>query len=268
MQPDPVSRFQLAHLQVLKYESFTRLFMEDSARQLVEAAGLGPGEVVLDLACGTGLVARHALARVGVGGRVTGVDINPPMLEAARTVVEAPIELVEASAEALPFEDGTFTHVLSQQGFQFFPDPVKAVREVRRVLRPGGMLVATVWATPGLNPYIETQLELIERLDPGSSVSVRIATPANADVWLRAIATDGGLRDVEVALVEHVSQLPALEHFFLDQTASTPWAPVLERLSTEERLAVASEFARRLGDYENGDQYAVPFRSYRLTARS
>lgn len=129
------------------------------ARLLADGAGIHAGDVVLDLACGIGLVARHAVALVSPNGRLVGADINPAMLEIARGSIDDGVEWVESPSDDLPFDDNTCPHVICQQGFQFFPDPVAAMRETVRVLRPGRLLIATVWATPGHNPYIENQLD-------------------------------------------------------------------------------------------------------------
>src|SRR5436305_1922847 len=115
---------------------------------LVEEAAPGVGERVLDLACGTAAVARAAAIRVGPRGRVVGLDVNPSMLAMAQAVPQTdgpPIEWREASAMDLPFEDGTFDLVCCHQGLQFFPDPVAALREVGRVLVPGGRLAFGLW---------------------------------------------------------------------------------------------------------------------------
>ena len=90
------------------------------ARALLDHAALRPGERVLDLACGTGVVAREAAGRVGVHGQVSALDLNPAMLEVARSHTAAPgapdIEWIEGSAQALPFADASFDVALCQQG--------------------------------------------------------------------------------------------------------------------------------------------------------
>ena len=96
------SGFQLARHQATAYESSTRTFMAVSARLLADGALIRTGDVVLDLACGTGLVARHAAPLVAPGGRVVGADINPAMLEIARDSIDRGVEWVESSGDALP----------------------------------------------------------------------------------------------------------------------------------------------------------------------
>ena len=117
-------------------------------QDLVEVAAPGTAQRVLDLACGTGAVARAAVARVGATGHVVGLDINSSMLAMARAITQCegpPIEWREGDATALPFAESTFNLVCCHQGLQFFPDRSTALREMRRVLMPGGRLALGVW---------------------------------------------------------------------------------------------------------------------------
>ncbi len=260
------SGFQLAQHQATAYASFTHVFMEGSARLLAEGALINAGDVVLDLACGTGLVAGHAAALVSPDGRIVGADINPAMLEIARDTATE-VEWVEASCDALPFDDDTFTHVICQQGFQFFPDPVAAMSEARRVLAPSGVLIATVWATPGHNPYIEHQLELLADLDSSLAASVRRATPANADDFLRSTAETADFHGIEITLLEHEVDIADFEPWFLAQTAGTPWGPSLTTLTDGGRHALASAMTDRIQPYATPEGgHRLPFRSHRLRA--
>lgn len=261
------SGFQLAQRQATAYETFTRVFMEGSARLLAEGALIQAADVVLDLACGTGLVARHAAALVSPAGRIVGADINPAMLEIARGSVGEGVEWIEAPCDALPLDDDTFTHVICQQGFQFFPDPDAAMREARRVLEPLGVLIATVWATPGQNPYIENQLDLLAELDPSLAASVQRATPANADDFLRLTAQSAGFQDIEVTILEHEVDIADFKPWFLAQTGGTPWGPSLAALTDSGREELASAMAERIEPYTTPEGgHRIPFRSHRLRA--
>ncbi len=262
------SGFQLAQRQAQAYESFTRTFMEGSAQLLAEGTSIAAGDVVLDLACGTGLVARHVVPLVVPGGRVVGADVNGAMLEIARNAVAGEVEWVEAPCDALPFEDETFTHAICQQGFQFFPDPIAAMSEAKRVLCCGGVLVATVWATPGHNPYIENQLQLLAAVDPSLSDSVARSTPPNADEFLLSAARSAGFSDVAVSLLEHTVEIADFNPWFLAQTGGTPWGPTLATLTDDGRRELADKMAARISEYSTpGVGHRIPFRSYRLEAR-
>src|SRR5690349_7068610 len=115
------------------------------ADPLLDEAGLGPGDRVLDVACGTGIVARRARARLGAAGTVVGVDINPGMLAIARRVAPD-VEWREGSASALPLQPNErFDVVTCQQGLQFVPDRGAAVHEFRRALAPTGRVAISTW---------------------------------------------------------------------------------------------------------------------------
>jgi ubiquinone/menaquinone biosynthesis C-methylase UbiE len=118
------------------------------ARDLVVAANLRSGERVLDIACGTGIVARTAARNIGSSSSVVGLDLSGPMLAAARSAAaheNVTIEWREGSAVDLPLADAAFDVVFCQQGLQFFPDRAAALSEMYRVLTPGGRLVLSIW---------------------------------------------------------------------------------------------------------------------------
>jgi ubiquinone/menaquinone biosynthesis C-methylase UbiE len=124
---------------------------------LLQAAALVAGDRVLDIACGTGAVARLTAQRVGLTGRVMGVDLNPGMLAMARQLARqglaANIEWRESDAAVLPVPDAHFDVVLCQQGLQFFPDKPGALREIHRVLVPGGRFACSVLRDIRYNPF-------------------------------------------------------------------------------------------------------------------
>jgi SAM-dependent methyltransferase len=118
------------------------------AQRVVRAAAPKPDQSVLDLACGTGIVARTVAPLVGRAGRVVGLDLRPAMLAVARSSPPpdgAQIEWVEGDATRLDLPDDSFDLVICQAGLQFFSDRDRALRETRRVLRPGGRLAVLVW---------------------------------------------------------------------------------------------------------------------------
>ncbi|WP_051399881.1 class I SAM-dependent methyltransferase [Haloechinothrix halophila] len=117
---------------------------EPWAGVLVDIAGLAPGDRVLDLACGTGMVARAAAGRVSPGGYVCGLDVNEDMLAVARRV-DVDIEWRKADARCTGLPDASFDAALCQQGLQFVPDRLSVLREIRRVLVPGGRAVLATW---------------------------------------------------------------------------------------------------------------------------
>ena len=118
------------------------------ARATLDVVLLHPGDRVLDVACGTGIVARTIRDRYGADVAVTGSDLNAGMIEMARRTtseLDPPIDWAVADATDMPFDDRAFTVCMCQQGIQFIPDKRAALTEFRRVLSPGGRLAVSVW---------------------------------------------------------------------------------------------------------------------------
>ena len=157
------------------------------APRVAQAAQLGPGQRVLDVACGTGVLAREALARTAPGGAVAGLDPNAGMLAVARAIAPA-IDWCQGVAEALPYPAGGFDAVVSQFGLMFFDDRAQALREMLRVLRPGGRLAVAVWDALEHVPAYAALVDVLERA----------AGPAAADALRAPFAM--GRREVLVTL--------------------------------------------------------------------
>jgi ubiquinone/menaquinone biosynthesis C-methylase UbiE len=174
------------------------------AEVLVERAGVTTGQRVLDLACGTGVVARLAAEKVGPSGGVIGLDLNEGMLaEAARHVPSGlTIQWELADAQDLPFDGGDFDVVLCQQGLQFVPNQERAAAEMLRVLRSGGLAAVAVWASLEQNPVAHARNEgLIQYLQ--EDLSRPFAQP-DADEWAR-LFEGVGFSSVKTVTVELVN---------------------------------------------------------------
>ncbi|MEN6570827.1 MAG: class I SAM-dependent methyltransferase [Anaerolineaceae bacterium] len=131
---------------------------------LLQRAGPKPGERVLDVACGTGVVARQMVPLVGGEGDVTGLDINPMMLAVACQQFSdhcSEIEWQEGQAENIPFPDQSFDLVTCQQGLQFFKNQLKALQEMYRVLKPGGRVALEVFMSPECNVFYQHVFEVL-----------------------------------------------------------------------------------------------------------
>ena len=143
--------------------------------RLCDALRIEPGHAVLDVACGTGALTVAAAARAGGEGRVVGVDANPEMLAVARRKA-ATVQWHEGTAESLPFDDASFDRVGSQFGMMFFDDPAVALRQMHRVLRPGGRLAVAVCDAVDRSPGYAVLTELLHRLF-GASVADAFRAP-------------------------------------------------------------------------------------------
>jgi ubiquinone/menaquinone biosynthesis C-methylase UbiE len=133
------------------------------AELTLDEVKLAPGDRVLDIACGTGIVARVARERLGNTGRVVGVDVSPDMLAVARTVAPD-IDWREGNASSLPLNKGEqFEIVVCQQGLQFFPDKAGAVTEMRRALSGRGRLAVATWRSDDEIPFFRELRTVAER---------------------------------------------------------------------------------------------------------
>ena len=139
------------------------------ARDLVDRARpIGPSDRILDLGCGTGIVARVLRERLGGAARIVGLDASAPMIAMAKSVAPD-LDFREGNAMALPFADHSFDLVLSQQMLQFVPDRLAALREARRVLAPGGRLLLSTWRPRTYAPLHDALVKLAEtHLGPGN----------------------------------------------------------------------------------------------------
>ena len=267
----PETGFQLAGSAPDHYERFVAPIMVPFVAALVAETAPSPGEAVLDVACGTGFVARAAAARVGATGRVVGADPNGPMLAtAARTSAgtEPPIAYVEAPAGALPLPDADFDVVLCQQGVQFFPDLAGALTEMSRVLKPGGRFAATAWSPRERSPFFAAQYRAV--LDLAGPEAAALMEPAYAlpgDRLAEALAA-AGLRDVAVREVVADVALPPVREYAAQQLGAVPWGLALFERGPEAVAAAAARIAGELAPYADpSGGVTVPFASVLATAR-
>ncbi len=142
---DPLAAFKLVQREGWSHFGPLAVFTTPSAARLVRFAGICPGDRVLDVGSGTGVV---AITAARAGAQVTGSDLTPELLEQARDnarIAGASLEWREADVEALPFEDASFDVVTSQFGHMFAPRPDVAIAEMLRVLKPGGTIAFSTW---------------------------------------------------------------------------------------------------------------------------
>jgi ubiquinone/menaquinone biosynthesis C-methylase UbiE len=170
------------------------------AAELIARLNPAPGDSLLDVACGTGIVARIGRERLGPAARIAGVDAAPPMLAVARNV-DGSIDWREGSAASLPLADGERFSVLTcHQGLQFFPDKAEAVREMRRALMPGGRVGIACWRSLDDIPVARQFNDIAER-HVGKIVDSRHSFgDAGA---LKALLAAAGFQNVRVEPFSH-----------------------------------------------------------------
>jgi ubiquinone/menaquinone biosynthesis C-methylase UbiE len=237
-------------------ENYERLLaaaiFEPWAELLVTRAGIGAGESVLDVASGTGVVARRAALAAGPAGRVLASDLSPAMLARAQAHAAqdraAPIEFLESAAETLPVAAGTFDVALCQQGLQFFPDKPAALGAVHNALRAGGRLALAVWAAgEPLQPfdgYGETLRDA--GVEPPFAGAFEPGSFRLGAAQVQELLEAAGFGSVEVT-IERLTIVWADQAMLVEGILGTPFGPLVSALDPERRADVDAELARRLG---------------------
>jgi SAM-dependent methyltransferase len=248
------------------YEEFfvPALFQEWSGR-VCGAAGLKPGDRVLDVACGTGVAAREASNRVQPAGSVVGLDINDGMLAVARR--RSPeIDWQEGAAESLPFGDGFFDAVVSQFGLMFFADRVMALTEMWRVLRPGGRLAVAVWDSLDNTPGYAAVTALLQRLF-GEQVADGMRAPFNlgdTKVLLPLFAA-AGIPDPQLRTITGTARFPSIESWVHTDVKGWTLADLIDEAQYQVLLG---EALTDLKPFRQGDgRVAFPAPAHIVSAR-
>lgn len=245
---------------------FVPAMFQPWAAVLLDHAALQARERVLDLACGTGVVARQVAPLVGAEGAVVALDMNPAMLAVARARPApsgATIQWQEGNAMALPFQEGGFDVVLCQHGLSFFPDRAGAVREIRRVLAPGGRALVIVLQALEQHPVFEALMTSVARhlALPLASVMTPFALP-DADA-LRNLFTEAGFQKVEILPESTTVRFLEPERFVpLAVMSSAAAVPAFAQLAAPERAAliesVRADVEPVLSRYREADAVTFP----------
>ncbi|WP_408960518.1 class I SAM-dependent methyltransferase [Natrinema sp. 74] len=241
------------------------------AERLIKHANIREGDRVLDVGCGTGIMARRAATHVGEQGTVVGIDINEAMLTVARTAtadITPAIEWRQGDATALPFSDETFDVIFCQQALQFVEDPAVALREMHRVLAPEGRLAVSVFRPLSYNVGYDKLAEALER-HAGAEAGMMMRSPfrGHSRKELRALAEDAGFSDPVITIEISSVRYPSVEEFVRREAASSPLAGSLDSLDRGVREVLLDDIAEALHDYIDDQGIVIPLDSHVLVAQ-
>jgi SAM-dependent methyltransferase len=209
-------------------EFFLPALFEQWTGPVADAAGIKPGDQVLDVACGTGVLARALAGRVAPAGSVVGLDLNAGMLEVAQR--RAPgLRWEKGRAEELPFDSDGFDAVVSQFGLMFFEDRVAALQEMLRVLRPGGRLAVAVWDALARTPGYAAMANLLDSLF-GAEVAQSLRAPyvLGDTETLADLCRQAGIIGVRIETQPGMARFPSLQSWIFTDIRGWTLADVLD----------------------------------------
>ncbi len=241
--------FQITREQAEVYEErFVPGIFGEWAPRLVAFAGIAPGDQVLDVACGTGIVARTVADAVGPDGSVTGLDLNPAMLEVAARV-RPDVTWQQGDAQALPWADDAVDVATCQMALMFLPDREAAVAEMTRVARR--RVAVLVPAALADQPAYAALTDVVAEHAGADGAALMAAYWSCGDLpWLRDLASRAGLAEVESRTVSGTARFPSAEAMVATEVEGSP---LVDRIDEATYARIREDGARVLATYAGPD---------------
>jgi len=250
---------QVTHNAAETYEKFfVPALFEEWAERVADLAHIEEEQHVLDVACGTGVLARASARRVGPKGSVIGLDVNEGMLAVARR--KAPqFQWRHGRAESLPFDDNSFDAVVSQFGLMFFEDRSAAIHEMSRVLTPGGRLAVAVWDTLENTPGYAAMAALLERLfSPQIAEALHAPFSLGNKETLLSLFRDSQLKDVQITTINGTARFASISSWVFTDIKGWTLSNSIDEVQYQHLL---EEAERELQSYVSSDgkvQFRAP----------
>jgi SAM-dependent methyltransferase len=263
--PDTTETFQISAEQAEIYESaFVPAIFAQWSPRLLDAAGVEPGQRVLDVACGTGVLARTAADRIGPTGEVVGVDLSEGMLTVARRL-RPDIEWHRGDAADLPLADADFDLTVCQSALMFMPDATAALREMARVTRSGGTVGVQVYASLDDQPAYGPWVAMVARHAGPEAISLLSTYWIHGDLdVLRGRFASARLEVASVGTVRGVARFPSVERMVRTEVEATP---LVDRLSDAVYRRILDESAEILAPYQTDAGADLPIDAHLVIAR-
>lgn len=239
------------------------LWFDPPAADLAQRLPASPPGDVLEIACGTGLLTARLRDRLEPLRLLVATDLSKAMIDYARAKLggRAGIEWREADALKLPFEDKAFGAVACGFGIMFVPDRPAALREARRVLNDGGLLLFSVWDRIEENPHALANAEVLEAMFPGDpEMRFRLPYDMHDPAYLRRLLADAGFRETRIETRRFPIKGANPRDMAIGQIRGTPRSALIEKRGVALDLVidkVAAALAKSGGDPYSGHAQAV-----------
>ncbi len=243
--------------------------LRPQAEAMFDQVSLHKGDRVLDVACGTGIVTRVAVERHPNLASIVGFDFNASMLEVARAntpKTDIHVEWQQGDMCALPFPDNAFDVVLCQQGLQFAPDKLAALRHMHRVLTSGGRLAFTVWSD--VHPLMSATVDAVKCHVNEDAATDLLVAYAWTEPNIRTLVDEAGFHAIELKVIESLMRWPSsaegVTEFIAHSAARSPFASEM----TAARTVMVEEVRAALQPYLEDNDFVMPARSHLVQARA
>ena len=239
------------------------------ADHLLDLAAVGPGDRVVDVACGTGIVARRAAARVGRSAPSPASTSTTRWSRwPGRPTPDGAVRWESADGAALPVADGTADVVLCQHGMQYLPDRPAALAEARRVLRPGGRLAVAVWRSIEHQPGFAALADALERVaGPAAGTIMRTPFGGPDPDTLRLLMAGAGFADPHTRIGVITVRFPSPREFLVRQVAASPLVGVVGGFPADRLAALEEEVERALAPFVDDDGVTFPMETWLVRAQ-
>ena len=227
--------------------------------KVLDMTNLQPGEVVLETSCGTGLVTFRAAKKVGEDGEIVATDLSEEMVEIARNEVQSlklnNITFHRMDAEELQFDEELFDKAICSLGLMYFPYPLKGLKEMHRLLKPGGMAAVSIWGErkncgwAGIFPIVDRQVT--------SDVCPLFFQQGTGNT-LQNSFQEAGFKNVEIDRFKVNLNYPDSETALTAAFAGGPVALAYQKFNAETREIVHNEYLKSIEPYQNGQGYKIP----------